>query len=46
MRGLQWHFFTEWLTGDALLVSATALCVLFPLLFFRYARSFWLGFDS
>ena len=29
----------------ALLVSATAFCVLFPLWFFRYARSFWLGLD-
>jgi uncharacterized protein (DUF983 family) len=38
-------FFTEWLTGDALLFSATAFCVLFPLWFFRYARSFWLGMD-
>jgi uncharacterized protein (DUF983 family) len=38
-------FFAEWLTGDALLVTATAFCVLFPLWFFRYARSFWLGLD-
>jgi Protein of unknown function (DUF983) len=38
-------FFTEWLTGDALLWSATAFCILFPLWFFRYARSLWLGFD-
>ena len=38
-------FFTEWLTGDALLYSATAFCVLFPLWFFRYARSLWLGVD-
>lgn len=38
-------FFTEWLTGDALLFSATAFCVLFPLWFFRFARSFWLGMD-
>jgi hypothetical protein len=38
-------FFTEWLTGDALLWTATAFCVLFPLWFFRYARSLWLGFD-
>ena len=26
-------------------VIATAFCVLFPLWFFRYARSLWLGFD-
>jgi uncharacterized protein (DUF983 family) len=38
-------FFTEWLTGDALLYAATAFCVLFPLWFFRYARSLWVGFD-
>jgi hypothetical protein len=38
-------FFTEWVTGDALLYGATALCVLFPIWFFRFARSFWLGFD-
>ncbi|HEV2970891.1 MAG TPA: DUF983 domain-containing protein [Pirellulales bacterium] len=38
-------FFTEWVTGDALLYGATAFCVLFPIWFFRFARSFWLGFD-
>lgn len=38
-------FFTEWLTGDALLWTATAFCVVFPLWFFRYARSLWLGMD-
>ncbi len=38
-------FFTEWVTGDILTISAVAFCVLFPLWFFRYARSFWLGID-
>jgi uncharacterized protein (DUF983 family) len=38
-------FFTEWLTGDALLWTAAAFCVFFPLWFFRYARSLWIGFD-
>jgi uncharacterized protein (DUF983 family) len=30
----------------ALLVGALAFVVLFPLWFFRYARSLWLGFDQ
>ncbi|MBS0207309.1 MAG: DUF983 domain-containing protein [Planctomycetes bacterium] len=29
-----------------LLWSLTAFCVLFPLWFFRYARSLWMGFDE
>jgi hypothetical protein len=34
------------LTSDrTTLVSITALALLFPLWFFRYARSLWLGFD-
>jgi uncharacterized protein (DUF983 family) len=31
---------------DVLLWSLTAFCVLFPLWFFRYARSLWLAFDQ
>ncbi len=33
-------------TPEQLLISLTAFCVLFPLWFFRYARSIWLGFDQ
>jgi hypothetical protein len=29
-----------------LLIALTAFCVLFPLWFFRYARSLWMGFDT
>ena len=29
-----------------LLWTETAFCLLFPLWFFRYARSLWLGFDQ
>ena len=29
-----------------LLVGLTAYCILFPLWFFRYARSIWMGFDE
>ena len=29
-----------------LLVSLTAFCILFPLWFFRYARSLWLALDQ
>jgi uncharacterized protein (DUF983 family) len=31
---------------DVLLWSLTAFCLLFPLWFFRYARSLWLAFDQ
>ena len=38
-----------WFTGaaspEALLVILIAFAVVFPLWFFRYARSLWLGFD-
>lgn len=39
-------YFATDLPGTALLVGLTAFCVLFPLWFFRYARSLWLGFDQ
>jgi hypothetical protein len=29
-----------------LLIGGLAFCVLFPLWFFRYARSLWIGFDQ
>jgi hypothetical protein len=33
------------ISPDVLLWPLAAFCVLFPLWFFRYARSLWLGFD-
>ena len=42
-------FFTLYLgfdiSPDVLLWPLAAFCLLFPLWFFRYARSLWLGFD-
>jgi hypothetical protein len=32
--------------NNSLLIGLTTFCVLFPLWFFRYARSLWLGFDQ
>jgi hypothetical protein len=37
---------TESLSANAALAVCMAFVVLFPLLFFRYARSLWLGFDE
>ena len=39
------YFGTE-ISQTAALVSLMAFCVLFPLWFFRYARSLWLGMDQ
>jgi len=39
-------YFTETLTGKQLLVALTGLIVIFPLWFFRYARSIWIAFDE
>jgi len=39
-------YFSETLTGTPLLVSLTAFIGLFPLWFFRYARSLWLALDE
>ena len=39
------YFGTE-ISQTAALVSLTTFCVLFPLWFFRYARSLWLGMDQ
>ncbi|MEM9352730.1 MAG: DUF983 domain-containing protein [Planctomycetota bacterium] len=39
-------FFTETLTGRPLLWSMAAFALLFPLWFFRYARSLWVAFDE
>lgn len=33
-------------SNNTLLWSMLAFCVLFPMWFFRYARSLWLGFDQ
>jgi uncharacterized protein (DUF983 family) len=38
--------FNEWLSNDALLGSSLVFCLIFPMWFFRYARSLWLGFDQ
>ena len=37
---------TETLSANAALAVCMAFVVLFPLFFFRYARSLWLGFDE
>jgi uncharacterized protein (DUF983 family) len=39
-------FFAAGIRPQTLLWSLTAFCVLFPLWFFRYARSFWIGWDE
>lgn len=39
-------YFGTGLSDRSLLIGLTAFCVLFPLWFFRYARSLWLGFDQ
>src|SRR5690242_17219780 len=39
-------FFTNTLTDPQRLWSLVAFSVIFPLWFFRYARSLWLGFDQ
>jgi uncharacterized protein (DUF983 family) len=36
---------TDSASPEALLIGLTAFCVLFPLWFFRYARSLWLALD-
>jgi len=38
-------FFTDALPPQQVLWLLTAFCVLFPLWFFRYARSIWIAFD-
>ena len=38
--------FTKTVDSQVLLWSAFAFVLLFPLWFFRYARSLWLGFDQ
>ena len=39
-------YFGEVLDGKQLLVALTAFSVVFPLWFFRYARSLWIAFDE
>ena len=38
-------FFTDTFTPSMRLVMLAGFCVLFPLWFFRYARSLWLALD-
>jgi uncharacterized protein (DUF983 family) len=38
-------FFTGWVSPQAALWWVAGFAVVFPLWFFRYARSIWLGFD-
>ncbi len=39
-------YFSELLTGTPLLAAMTGFIVLFPLWFFRYARSLWIAVDE
>jgi uncharacterized protein (DUF983 family) len=39
-------YFGSTLDNQTLLVGLTTFCIVFPLWFFRYARSLWLGFDQ
>ena len=39
-------YFSEVMTGRQLLWTLAAFSVLFPLWFFRYARSLWIAFDE
>lgn len=39
-------YFGSNLSSQAVLAGLFAYCILFPLWFFRYARSLWLGFDQ
>ncbi len=38
-------FFTGWVSPQNALWIVTGFALIFPLWFFRYARSLWLGFD-
>ena len=38
--------FSGWLKERQLLLGSLAFMLIFPLLFFRHARSLWLGFDQ
>jgi hypothetical protein len=38
--------FNGWLSNEMLLGASLLFCLLFPMWFFRYARSLWLGFDQ
>jgi hypothetical protein len=39
-------YFGSALGDQTLLIGLTTFCVVFPLAFFRFARSLWLGFDQ
>lgn len=38
--------FNRWVADKPLLIGTGLFAVLFPIWFFRYARSLWLGFDQ
>lgn len=38
-------FFSGWVSPESALWLVAGVAVVFPLWFFRYARSIWLGFD-
>jgi uncharacterized protein (DUF983 family) len=38
-------FFADVWSPNTVLIVLTAFCVLFPLFYFRFARSLWIGFD-
>ena len=39
-------YFSGWISSGTLLVLGVVFSLLFPLWFFRYARSLWVGFDQ
>jgi len=39
-------YFSEILTSQQILIVLSCFCLIFPLWFFRYARSFWIAFDE
>ncbi|HEY2881414.1 MAG TPA: DUF983 domain-containing protein [Pirellulales bacterium] len=38
-------FFADIWSPNTMLISLTAFCFVFPLFYFRFARSLWIGFD-
>jgi hypothetical protein len=39
-------FYADWLSETQLIVLTVLVALLFPLWFFRYARSLWIAFDE
>jgi hypothetical protein len=39
-------FYADWLGDKQLLILSALVAFLFPLWFFRYARSLWIAFDE